>query len=352
MLGETVYRSDDVPVADRFDAWRELMSKTHAPMDLTSEHDVDFTAQVRHIELGEVSIWPATFRPLVWRRTPKHIRQSDPDTFHISLVLQGTGGADWGREQLSYVESDLHNNHSSRTYELWSESDTVMRIIGVEIPRRVLPMPGDRAEQVIGRPMSGREGVGALLAQFLTRVAADVDTYRPEDAPRLGMVLTDLVAALFAHTLEAQSTLPPHTRRQTLLLQTKDFIRRNLHDSGLTPHTVAAAHHISVSYLHRVFREEGTTVAAWIRARRMERICHDLAAPELMALPIHAVAARWGFPRPSEFSRAFRAAHGISPRDYRQQAALAGTDVLGLGSTTPGPEDLSPTAPPAPSGGR
>ncbi|MDT3398091.1 helix-turn-helix domain-containing protein, partial [Streptomyces sp. B1866] len=46
----------------------------------------------------------------------------------------------------------------------------------------------------------------------------------------------------------------------------------------------------------------------------------DLADPALRALPIHGVATRCGFTHPSDFSRAFRTAYGISPREFRAQA--------------------------------
>jgi AraC-like DNA-binding protein len=35
---------------------------------------------------------------------------------------------------------------------------------------------------------------------------------------------------------------------------------------------------------------------------------------------VHAVAARWGFPRAAEFTRAFRSAYGVPPGELREQA--------------------------------
>ncbi|GAA2476954.1 hypothetical protein GCM10010276_11120 [Streptomyces longisporus] len=46
----------------------------------------------------------------------------------------------------------------------------------------------------------------------------------------------------------------------------------------------------------------------------------DLADPALRTLPIHAIAARWGFPRAAEFTRAFRSAHGVPPSEFRQRS--------------------------------
>ncbi|MFD0385553.1 helix-turn-helix domain-containing protein [Streptomyces stramineus] len=61
---------------------------------------------------------------------------------------------------------------------------------------------------------------------------------------------------------------------------------------------MAAAHHISLSYLHRLFETEATTVAAWIRHQRLERARHDLGDTTQRHIPVHAIAARWGFPAP------------------------------------------------------
>ncbi|MFJ6863393.1 helix-turn-helix transcriptional regulator [Streptomyces termitum] len=85
---------------------------------------------------------------------------------------------------------------------------------------------------------------------------------------------------------------------------------------------VAAAHHLSLSYLHRVFGRQsgGETVAAWIRSQRLERARQDLEDPALRTTPVHAVAARWGIPRASDFSRSFRAAYGVSPHEHRTRA--------------------------------
>ena len=46
------------------------------------------------------------------------------------------------------------------------------------------------------------------------------------------------------------------------------FIQQHLDDPGLSPAEIAAAHHISLRLLHKLFQEQGETVAGWIRARR------------------------------------------------------------------------------------
>jgi AraC-like DNA-binding protein len=168
--------------------------------------------------------------------------------------------------------------------------------------------------------MSSRDGIGALLAQFLTQVAGDTHRYAPSDAPRLGQVLTDLVSALFARALDAEERLPPETRAHSLMLEVKAFVRRNLGNTDLSPSSIAAAHQISRSHLHRLFQAEGVTAAAYIRTQRLEAARRDLADPSAATVPVHVIAARHGFKDHTTFTRNFRAAFGVSPRDYRHAA--------------------------------
>ena len=106
-------------------------------------------------------------------------------------------------------------------------------------------------------------------------------------------------------------------RRRGLLLRIQAFLEARLGDPELDPAAVAAAHHISVRYLQKLFEEEGETVAGWIRARRLEHCRRDLAEARLAGLPVSSVAARWGLVDAAHFSRLFKAAYGLSPREYR-----------------------------------
>ncbi|MFI9052556.1 helix-turn-helix domain-containing protein [Streptomyces sp. NPDC053427] len=323
MLHETVVRSDDVPVADRLAYWEECVGQTHAPVRMRSEYADDFRAQQRVLSLGGVSLWPATFQQLVIQRTPKLIRRSDPELYHVSLVITGTGVGTWDDQEAIYRPADLHFNDSAMPWEIRTGKDPVS-IVGLELPKAAIPLSRKMAGHTLPRRVPAQPGIGALLSQFCLQVARDAASYRPEDGPRLGQVAVDLVAALFAHAAEDESLVPPDTRKRTLVLRIKNYIEQQLHDPQLTPTTVAAAHHLSTSYLHRLFEEEEATVAAWIRRRRLEGARRELADPAMRCVPVHCIAERWGFPRAGDFSRAFRNAHGLPPSEYRQKAGSLG----------------------------
>jgi AraC-like DNA-binding protein len=190
----------------------------------------------------------------------------------------------------------------------------------MEIPKGLLLIPRDKADQVIGHPVSARTGIGALLANNLIKIINDSHAYRESDSLRIATVLVDLASALFAHVLETDGDLEPESWQRTLILRIRDFIDRHLHDPDLNPGAIADAHHISVSYLHRLFQaDDGVTVATWIRQQRLERARRVLEDPCLRGVPVHQIATRCGFTDHSVFTRAFRIAFGLPPSEHRHQ---------------------------------
>ncbi len=329
-----------MPAADRFERWRELVNQAHAPMDMSSDHREDFRASQRLLDLGPVSVWRTAFQSVCCRRTPKLIRQSDPEGVHLSLPTNGPLVTVRGDHEIVYDPYSLCVYDTSRPTELHAgDSSNLHAGVALEVPKALLHLPGNMLEKLTTRRLSVREGFGALLAHFLTHLMKGTGSYQPSDGFRLGTVAVDLVSALFAHTLDADDILPPETRRQTLILRIHAFIELNLADRTLTPADIAAHHHISVRYLQLLFQQQGKTVMGWIRRRRLERCREDLADPSQLARSIRAVALRRGFATSADFSRAFRSAYGMSPSEYRHAARA---DDLG----TILPTNALDTAPP------
>ncbi|MFF5160767.1 helix-turn-helix domain-containing protein [Streptomyces sp. NPDC000348] len=335
---ETVFRTDEVPAADRFEAWREQLGRNHAPVEVTRRDTSDYQAYLRVLELGNVVVWPMAMQPVGVLRTPKLIRQSDPERYHLSLITSGTVGFAMSGRDATYGVYDLRTHDSSRPFEIhMPERQDHVACVGVEVPKAQLPLPARQADQVIGRRLTGQHGFGALLSGFLTHLTANAGSYTAADGPRLETVLADLLAALFARELDAEESLAPETHAHALTLQIQSFIRRHVSDPGLTPTAVAAAHHISVSHLHRLFRihSPGRTVAGLIRHHRLEQARRDLGNPAQRAVPVCDIAARWGFAHHAVFTRAFRAAYALAPSDYRHQALTEHAMAAPAGPSSP-----------------
>ena len=66
-------------------------------------------------------------------------------------------------------------------------------------------------------------------------------------------------------------------------------------------------------------RRPEALAAVYVRCRQ------DLADPTLAHRSVSAIAARWGFTDPAQFSRAFRAAYDLAPTEYRRAAGTTGS---------------------------
>ncbi|MFG1851923.1 helix-turn-helix domain-containing protein [Actinomadura geliboluensis] len=314
-----------VPAKERFAFWREMSAKMWMPLDAHSEPHLEDTFQA-HVALGGLGSVQATLltaRSLTIQRTPRLIRQSDPETFFITCAVRGDATAEQAGRDAELRTGDLMLRDSSRPYltRFGSTDPAGGQLLSLQFPRSVLPLPERGLRDLSAVRIRGDSGIGALASQYLLELARRLEQFSAAEASRVSTLTLDVMTAALADALEAGSAVPPGSRRRALLAQIHAFIRTNLGDAHLTPSAIAAAHHISLSYLHQLFRAEERTVAGWIRERRLEQCRRDLSDPLLTATPIGAIAARWGFTSSAHFSQAFRAAYGLSPRQFRRTAA-------------------------------
>jgi AraC-like DNA-binding protein len=81
--------------------------------------------------------------------------------------------------------------------------------------------------------------------------------------------------------------------------------------------TMARAAHMSVSSLHRVFRDElRTTPLAWLTDMRLRWVCRQLAETDL---PIAQLATAAGYADQSALTHAMRRALDVTPLAYRKR---------------------------------
>jgi AraC family transcriptional activator of tynA and feaB len=66
-----------------------------------------------------------------------------------------------------------------------------------------------------------------------------------------------------------------------------------------------------------IFEAMGLQYGRYVLQERLARSRDDLASPIWASLSIERIAYRNGFNDPAHFSRRFRAAFGMSPRDFR-----------------------------------
>ena len=185
-------------------------------------------------------------------------------------------------------------------------------------PRSLLPLRYRETKQLAGVRFDPREPNSALVGLLVGKVAGNLDEHVTPANTRIGGAIFDLILAALSVRLDRVDAIPPDTRLRALGWEVKSFIEDQLGDPRLTPGQIAAAHHISLRYLYRVFEAEQTSVGLWICGRRLDHCRRDLTDPTLAGRPVSAIGARWGFVDATHFTRSFKAAYGVTPGDYRR----------------------------------
>lgn len=314
----TEFSTEIVAASERFELFTEITNNSHMPNRLRSDHQGDFLARMRTLQLGELQVSTMSIPHLEIVRTAKAIRQHDPEAYQICYFLHQEGtfslvGGDTALHAGDLVVMDSSHPYHGDVHPVQGDSSHVT----VQLPRRLMPLPDKTVQQILGTPIDGRRGMGGVFTRWLADLNARADEFTPADLPTLTSITLDLLASAITGHQDAEETLSPEARRRALRVRITAFIEQHLDDQDMTPQTVADAHHISLRHLQHLLAEDDTSPAAWIRHRRLERCRHDLADPRLSTRPIHIIAARWGFTNPMHFSRLFRSAYGIPPRAYR-----------------------------------
>lgn len=307
-----------LPAPDRFDAYRQAISSTFVPLIAgRPAEERRFYASIASSKVGPIQVSEVAGAPHVVMRSHRLVDNAPAEYYKIGLQISGTGVLRQDDREAKLEPGDFAVYDTTRCYEL--EFRTDYRMLVVMIPRPLLPVPLGQMARLSARTISGGSGMGAVVFPFLVGLRKVLDAWDGTVGTHLGDAVLDVLAAAFSAELANGSTRTPTTRHAALLSDIRMFIERHLSDPELSPESVAAAHHISESYLQKLFASTGVGVSGWIRQRRLEKCRRDLAAAYNAHKPVAAVGARWGLTDPSHFSRLFKSAFDLTPGEYRNQ---------------------------------
>lgn len=298
---------------DDFTEWRRLISNSFVPLQ-AEEGPGTFVGSIRSVCTNGVQACSLHTGASKVLRTPKLASRDEQAFYKLSLQLSGAAlVVQDGREAL-LRPGDFTVYDSTRPYTI--ASDAPYRALVLMFPRDMLELPVGQVAKITGTRIRGQLGIGRVISSFLHGIATDLSALHGPGGTRLVHNLVDLVTTALTEHVESPP-LDTEGNHRALATRARAFIEANLGERSLSPEDVANAHFVSTRHLQNVFREEGTTVAAWIKSRRLERCRRELTDPVHSARSISAIAARWGFLDAAHFSRAFKASYGQSPSEYR-----------------------------------
>ncbi|GHF63675.1 hypothetical protein GCM10018790_46960 [Kitasatospora xanthocidica] len=322
----------EIPPADRAEYWHEAVSRTFIPLDVALLDSAPAPATITSHRLGDLQVCRVAAGPQRVERSAGLIARGGED--HLTLALQHRGTARLAQDGHRVVLRPGTFAVSDAGRPFAKELPDPFAFTALHWPRSAVGVSEEDLRVLTTTVFDTADGTARLVAAYLDCLSRSAGTMAPQQAAWLATTALDLLAVL-AHERRGRSVPEAPEAALATLARVKDHILRHLGDPDLSPERIAAAHHVSVRHLHKLFRFEGVTVARWIQHRRLELCRRDLARRTADRATVAAVAGRWGFVSASHFSRAFRAAYGVSPREWQ---AYAGAGL------TPGTVRLSPSA--------
>jgi AraC-like DNA-binding protein len=308
---------EDEPAETRVEYLQHVVSRTLMPFELRAA-DSGLPSQVRNAheaQIGPVTVVNHQVSALQVIRTSALIRNSDSGLSKLNLGIRGRAKYEQEDRQHLLLPGEFNLMEFRRPSRVAVEATQEVSII--VFPRELLPLRDRDMRDLAAVSFSAQDPYAALVASLGREMTRHLDSYEAGRDARIGTAFLDLLALAVATRLDRVFAVDPDSRQRAMAARISAFIEEHLGDPGLSPALIAAAHHISVRTLHKLFEAEDETVAASIRRRRLERCRRDLLDPLRHRRPVVEVGARWGFQDPAAFSRVFRAAYGLPPAEYR-----------------------------------
>jgi AraC-like DNA-binding protein len=317
--GIPYFNVSNAPPELRFDAYAESV----APIFDTRREAVgdDFSVGLDGFNAGPVLIgrsrmWGAAFR---YDRDARKVAGTGVEAVLVQIVTRGGDVRLHDGEATVTRPGDICIADMTRPFATRTDG---CENISMVVHHAALGLDEPRLDGLHGLVLR-RETLAAQLMGEHARMLVDrLPQASPGDAFSVaratGLMLGGLIAPMTEDRGQRASV------SVAALFRIKRFIRANLAHPDLGPDMVAKAMGMSRASLYRVFAPLGS-VGDFIRRQRLERVLSDLGDPARRGRSIAEIAYGWGFADWSTFSRAFKAAFGITPSEARAGAALPRT---------------------------
>lgn len=298
-------------------AWQRVVSSSFVPLVVDDLSDGHFAGTISGRVLDGVFFSRLCVSPHEVHRTPALIDASERLFYKIMLTIEGTGELIQDGRTAVMPPGSVSVYDTARPYKL-RFTDPVVAVV-IMFPRDLIDPSPDQIRAVTAISLAPEESLTRLVTPLLTEISADFASLEGPAAARVVQTTVELISALLS-TAALTRTAEGDRDHLGLMVRIREYIQEHLGDSELNPTAIARAVFISTRQLHELFRQQSNTVSAWIREQRIEAIRRELSDPMHAHRTIADIAASWGYPDASHFSRTFRWQVGLAPRAFRKAA--------------------------------
>ncbi|GAA2324954.1 helix-turn-helix domain-containing protein [Streptomyces kunmingensis] len=306
-----------VPPRDREEVVR------HAVWDSLVAVDIDHgpAAEDISVRIGLGAVGPLRFcsaraSAVTVRRTRQLARVDEEPAVFLGLQVTGTSLVVQNGRECALGPGELAVYESISPYTLLFDEGVDHHFL--RFPRALLALPDRLLRETSTVTLGSDNPLVDLAFTYFSQLSV---SDRLQDSTH-GDAIVEPSVELLRAVLTSQhgnSSLTRGPLEATLSLRITHYIRQHLAEPDLSAARIAAAHDISVRHLYAVLSRSGISLGDWIRTRRLAECRRELAGPNGGRRTIAAIGRSWGFVDATHFSKAFKRAYAITPRDWREQ---------------------------------
>lgn len=312
---KTTISTKSVDLARRSRHWHETIARAYFPLDLTFPRPEAYNGELTSWTLGSVSLSRLTSDALLYRRLPKHFREPGPEEFLVTLPAKSELRFAQGGKEVRANPGAFFIERSHEPYEFSHAEPADLWVM--KLSKDLLAGRIREPDRFCSLQFDATNGANGLFVDMVHLIPQRYDAMTEETRVTVGRQLVDLLALAIQSDervlTSGTSTVHAH------LARIEGFVRRHIDDPELGPDQVAVGCGISIRYLHELLRDTNTTLGQWIRDTRLQAAMEDLQNPADRRA-IGEIAYARGFPDQAQFSRAFRARFGVTPKEARLRA--------------------------------
>jgi AraC-like DNA-binding protein len=300
-------------------AWREAMAMLFDVSELSWNGDEPFRADLDSFAMGPILFGLARAGSQCFRRTLDTIARSGVDHILVQLYTSGGFAGMAAEHPITVKAGDICAFDLAQTIETRAIAFENLNMV---IPRPMLASRLAQPEMLHGLVLSAQSMKTTVLAHHFRALYEYAPRMTYDDAQAVADGSLALVLACLRGELERRGEVVRGAATLSLS-RIRQHIEAQLDHPELSAQSVASHFGLSRASLYRLFSPLGG-VADYIRSRRLHRAFFDLAILNERNVRISEVARRWCLGSEASFTRAFKAAYGISPRGAREIAILGG----------------------------
>jgi AraC-like DNA-binding protein len=310
------YLAQQIPARERSHYWQNILSDALFPMDVSVRSDLTFNGTLKSWDLGATSLIQMRADASRYQRYSRHVQRDDADCVVVSFSAHSDVGFTQDGVDLRCKKNQFFIEKGHRPSDL-VQSDAnelwMLRLSLASVKRHKRSL-----DPYYISLYDADSGVGGLLFDMMRSIPARYVARTSAAFEGIGQTLIELLV-LAIETDERALTSSCSSVQRGHLARIERFVRQNLGNPDLSPEMAAQASKISIRYLHALFRGSECSFSEWVRQMRLEACRAQLCEP-LRREGLGEIAYRWGFNNQAQFSRHFKSAFGITPREMRADA--------------------------------